>query len=169
MAGRKSKYDEVIQPNFPKITEWLQDGATEKQVAHNLGIGYSTWTGWKKEKAELRELCKNARCCLVSKLRGALIKKALGYDYTEIKTVEESMKICDEMKAILIEHGFDNFDSAKIIRTEKQNKQASPDVAALNLALKNYDFENWANDPQLLKLKREELELKKKQIENSNW
>lgn len=166
MAGRKSKYDEVIKPNFPKITEWLQDGATEKQVALNLGIGYSTWTGWKKEKEELRELCKNARCCLVSKLRGALIQKAMGYSYTESKIVEESAKIPDEMKAILIEHGFNDFDSAKIVRTEIQNKKAAPDVAALNLALKNYDFENWANDPQMLALKKRELELKEK---NNDW
>ena len=36
-------------------------------------------------------------------------------------------------------------------------------LAALNLALKNYDKENWANDPQLLELKREELRIQKEQ------
>lgn len=44
-----------------------------------------------------------------------------------------------------------------------------PDVAALNLALKNYDKDNWANDPQLLELKREELRYKKEQDEKNNW
>jgi hypothetical protein len=34
--------------------------------------------------------------------------------------------------------------------------------------LKNYDSEAWANDPQMLKLKREELALKKELADN-NW
>ena len=45
----------------------------------------------------------------------------------------------------------------------------APDVAAINLALKNYDKGNWWNDPAAYDLKREELELKKKQIEEGQW
>ena len=45
----------------------------------------------------------------------------------------------------------------------------SPDVAALNLCLKNYDKENWSNDPQSDELKREELRLKFEKFERENW
>jgi hypothetical protein len=44
-----------------------------------------------------------------------------------------------------------------------------PDVAAINLALKNFDRENWANDPQALELHKRELRLKEKQIKNNDW
>jgi hypothetical protein len=42
-------------------------------------------------------------------------------------------------------------------------------VAAINLLLKNYDRQNWENDPQALDLRREELELHKKQLELKEW
>jgi hypothetical protein len=44
-----------------------------------------------------------------------------------------------------------------------------PDVAALNLLLKNYDKDHWSNDPQMLELRKKELELKEKQIESNEW
>ena len=47
-------------------------------------------------------------------------------------------------------------------------KQSLPDVAALNLALKNYDKNNWSNDPAMLDIKKAELKLKQKAAEN-NW
>ena len=47
--------------------------------------------------------------------------------------------------------------------TETITKVALPDVAALNLCLKNYDPDNWANDPQMLKIKKEELKIKKEE------
>ncbi len=55
------------------------------------------------------------------------------------------------------------------MKTEVSHKKMAPDVAAINLALKNYDPENWANDPQVLALKKRELELRERQIEESSW
>ena len=52
---------------------------------------------------------------------------------------------------------------------EDTTKTAHPDVAALNLCLKNYDKDNWANDPQMLKLKEKELELRKEACDKDNW
>jgi hypothetical protein len=51
---------------------------------------------------------------------------------------------------------------------EETTKTALPDVAALNLCLKNYDPDDWANDPQALKIKREELELRREIAEKDN-
>ena len=58
---------------------------------------------------------------------------------------------------------------ARIVKTEVAHKHAHPDVAAINLALKNYDKEDWANDPQMLEIKKKELELRERQIENNEW
>lgn len=149
-AGRKSKYD-LVKDNFPQIQKWLKDGLTEAQVAKNLGIAQSSWSLYKKQYSELTELIKNSRETVVDELRGALLKRALGFEYEEQKTY------------IKIE------DGKEVRYTEITKKQALPDVAAINLSLKNYDKDNWANDPQLLALRKLEFEFKKKMAEDNNW
>ena len=150
--GRKSAYEVHIKPRFAEISEWLANGATEKQIAHNLGIGYSTFAKYKAENAEFAAFLKNGRRTLVLELRGALVKKALGFSYIETKTIKKT-----------------EVDGSVSETTETAHKQALPDVAALNLCLKNYDPDDWANDPQALKLKQEELKLRRETAEKDNW
>lgn len=150
--GRKSAYEITIKPRFSDISEWLNNGATEKQIADNLGVAYSTFNKYKAEKTEFAEFLKNGRKSLVLQLRGALVKKALGFSYVETKTV----KTKDE-------------NGENIERIETTVKTALPDVAALNLCLKNYDPDEWANDPQALKLKEKELELKREIADRDAW
>jgi hypothetical protein len=56
-----------------------------------------------------------------------------------------------------------------VVREEISEKYMRPDVAATNLLLKNYDKENWANDPQELELKKKALELQKENLESGTW
>lgn len=150
--GRKSVYDTMIEPRFDEIREWLENGATEKQIYENLGVGRNAFYKYKKEKKEFKEFLKNGRKSLILQLRGALVKKAFGFNYTEIKTI----KLRDK-------------NGEMIERVEVYDRVALPDVAALNLCLKNYDADEWANDPQANAIKREELELKKKMYEDGKW
>lgn len=151
-AGRKSKY-EVVKDNFPQIEKWLKNGVTEKQIAKNLGIAMSSWSLYKNQYSELTELIKRSRETVIEDLRGALLKKALGFVYEEQKTyIKTDMETGRETKY-----------------TEITKKYSVPDVAAINLSLKNYDKENWANDPQLLELRKAEFEFKKKMAEENNW
>lgn len=169
--GRKNKYETHVKPFLNQIKKWSVDGATERQIAKRLGIAYSTFNDYKVKNKELSELLKNGRIDLVEDLRGTLVKRAKGFKYTETKTTTEQIKMPDVIKRFLETNGFplEDLENPNLVRTEKWEKYAQPDVAALNLALKNYDADNWANDPQHLKLKREELELKKKQIEINDW
>lgn len=168
--GRKSKYETHVKPFFPEIMEWCRT-MTEVQIAERLDIGASTFQAYKTEFPELAEALIKGRKDLVVDLKGALIKKAKGYDYVETKVVTEDVKWPDELYTALLEAGFSaaQIEQARLIRTEVYNKKAAPDVAAINLALKNYDKDNWANDPQMLDIRKQELELKKKQIEENNW
>lgn len=150
--GRKSAYETTIKPRFSEIKSWLEHGATEKQVADNLGIGYSTFNRYKAENEEFREFLKNGRKSLVLQLRGALVKKAMGFEYTETKKYSKRDQ-----------------DGNVSQYVEETTKTALPDVAAINLCLKNYDPDNWANDPQALQLKREELELRREIADKDNW
>lgn len=148
--GRPNAYYERILPNMDKIVEQLRGGATEKQVAINIGVTPSVWKKYKREQKYFRDKCFHAREPLVQELRGALIKRGVGFEYTEKEVIEK-----------VTEKGTETI-------TKTLYKKALPDVAALNLALKNYDRHNWANDPALLEIKKEELRLKKKASEN-NW
>ena len=80
------------------------------------------------------------------------MKKALGFDYTETKTINKM-----------------ETDGSMSTTTETAHKHALPDVAALNLCLKNYDPENWANDPQALEIKKQELELRREIADRDSW
>lgn len=153
MAGRKSAYEEKIKSRFKDIEKWLKGGASEEQVAAALGISKSTWFKYKAEKAEFNDFIKTVdRSEIILDLRSALLKKALGFKYEERKQYIKE----DE-------------DGNKFKYTEINTKQALPDVAAINLALKNYDRENWANDPQMLELKKQEMELRKQMQEDKAW
>jgi hypothetical protein len=151
-AGAKSKYETHVKPYFDKIEKLLNEGASECQVAESLGISYSSFNNYKVQYEELAELCSKPRVKLVHDLRSALIKKALG------------MKI--ERKKTYIKKDADG-NEAKY--TEIMIDELPPDVAALNLALKNYDRDNWSNDPQAMELKRQELELRKQLAEIKEW
>lgn len=169
-GGRKNKYFTHVQPKLMEIMEMCRT-MTEQQIAESLGVGYSTFMAYKTEFPELAETLKKGRQNLVAELRSALIKKAKGYKYTETKETTERVKWPEDLHQLMIDAGFtpQQLGQARLVKTEVAHKEYTPDVAALNLALKNYDKENWSNDPQTLELKKQELELKKQQIENNDW
>lgn len=168
--GRPNKYKSHVEPRLKEVEE-LCLTMTEKQIAQYLGVGYTSWKQYKLDYPALSACLKKGRQHLVHELRSALIQRAKGYDYTETKTTAVGMKVSENMRAALIESGVkpEDIDGAKIIKTEVTKKHAHPDVAALNLALKNYDKENWANDPQMLALREKELALRERQVENNEW
>lgn len=153
MSGRKSVYELKIKSRFDEIERWLKAGATERQVAQALGIAYSTFNKYKADVPEFRDFLLHIdKTEIVLELRSALLKKALGFKYEEAKKYK---KIDDDGN----EHTY----------VEVTEKVSLPDVAAINLALKNYDKDNWSNDPASLDLKKQELELKKIQIAKEDW
>lgn len=152
-GGRPSKYEKLVKPRLFEILEWRRIGWTEEEIAKELGLSRRTLTQYKHLYPEFLRALKSETEELVKELRGALVRRAKGYQYIETKKIYER-----------------NEDGQLVhTRTEETTKSQPADVAALNLALKNFDRENWSNDPQLLALKREELELKKKQIEKDDW
>lgn len=145
--GRPNKYYTHVLPNLDKI-EQLALTMSEEQIAKTLGIGYTSWKKYKNIYPTINDRIKKGRTQLVAELKSTLIQKARGFMYEETETIYE--------------HG-------REVKKVVKNKYAQPDTGATHLLLKNYDKENWTNDPQALQLKREELELKKQQIEANSW
>lgn len=150
--GRRSTYEEKIQPYLPQIYQWAQE-KTEAQIYAILGVGKDAWIRAKDSHQELREALKKGRTELVKELYSTLIRKSQGFQYTEKKTVKE----------------LDANGNLIIVREEEYTRTALPDVAALHLLLKNYDKEHWAENPQLLELKRQELEIQKQKADATAW
>lgn len=145
--GRPSKYKKHVEPYLDKIKQMALT-MTEKQIAETLGVGYTAFREYKRQYPALNDALKKGRADLVMELRSTLIRRAKGFQYEEKKIIKEGGEVVREIHAI---------------------KSALPDVAALNLLLKNYDRENWANDPQTLELRKKELELRERQVEANEW
>ena len=146
--GRPALYDKKVRPHLKKIED-LALNASEQQIAKILGVAYSTFRNYKNTYKELEDALGRGRAELVCDLKSTLIKKAKGFTYEEKKIIKNK--------------------KGEVMREEIYVKQALPDTASANLLLKNYDPENWANDPQALALQKELIELKKKQAEDNDW
>lgn len=144
--ARPEKYEEYVKPRLDEITEMART-MMEEQIAEALGIAKSSWYKYKAEHAELSDAVKKGRTKLATDLKSTLIRKAQGFTYEEKKIIKEK---------------------GVVIREEIYVKASPPDVAAINLLLKNYD-PDWRNDPAEYELKKKALELQEKKLEDSKW
>lgn len=144
-GGRPSKYETHVKPHLEQIKKWAEQGATEKQIAKELGVAYSSFCLYKNEYSELSVILKEKdNKPLVEELRGALVKKALGFEYKEKKEyIREDPETGKRVKYI-----------------EVTTRQALPDTTALFGALNIYD-ENYVRDRANHELRKQDLELRK--------
>ena len=145
--ARPDKYKTNVEPYLNEIKQMCLS-MTEAQIAETLGVSLAAWKRYKSHYEPLRAVLKKGRQTLVVELRSALIRRAKGFQYEERKVIKEA---------------------GQPTREEIYTRTALPDVAALNLCLKNYDSQNWANDPQMLRIREKELELQERKIELSEW
>lgn len=158
-VGRRSNYDTNIKPYLDKIDEWLNDGATEKQIADALGVAYSSWNNYKNAHPELDEICRKPRVNLVLNLRGSLVTKALGFTHKTKKAMKLKEVIYDNGKRV-----------REIERIEFYDEETyyPPETTAIFGALNIYD-PDYVKDKKAYELKREELDLKQKMAEEQLW
>lgn len=167
--ARKSKYDAYVKPYLEKVEQWCREGVTEADIAKRLGVSHNAWNDYKNKHPELKEAIRDGRASLVSDVTNSLIKRALGYEYTERKRVIG--KVYDK-------NG--NFIRNEVIQEQEVVKHVPAEVAAICALLRNYDRphitqreEAWANSDQYCienkkaekALKKKELELKRRRLE----
>ena len=150
--GRKDLYESHVKCKFDKIEKLLNEGATEKNIAKKLGIAYSTWNSYRAKHPEFNELCTKPREGLIDDLRGALIKKALGFTYEEKKQYIKE----------------DSETGKKFIYTEITTKQSLPDTVAIFGALNEFDG-NYIKDRANYNLKKQELELRERMADKKDF
>lgn len=144
--GRPSKYGEYVKPYLDKVKAMAQTH-TEEQIAKSLGVSKRQFVEYKKQHKELRDAILKGRQDLSADLRSTLIRRAKGFTYEE-KTIHK--------------------EGGVVISEDIKVRTALPDVAALNLCLKNYD-ETWRNAPADYELKKRALELQERKMEFEEW
>lgn len=84
---------------------WARDGLTGEQIADRCGCSRDTLADWKKRFPEISAaLAKNAEA-VDREVENALLRRAVGYDYTEARTdytekdgVREVVKVTETVK-----------------------------------------------------------------------
>ena len=132
-----AKYAEAA----PKILELIEQGATYKDAAEQVGIGETTFYRWLEEKGEFRESVKRAKEAgtkmAVAKVEATLLQLATGYEYEDVRTEYES-KVNPDPDA-----------KEKYIPTIKKQvrtkKRVIANVEAIKFFLTNKAPDDWKN------------------------
>ena len=121
----KGKYEYWLTPEgLLKIEGWARDGLTDEQIADNVGINPATLYVWKKKYNEISESLKKGKEVVDRQVENALLKRALGYEYEEVK---------------------EKFEGNVMTERTVTKKEVVPDVTAQIFWLKNRKRETWAD------------------------
>lgn len=114
-----AKYQEWLEPEgLLQIEGWARDGLTDEQICHNMGITVATLWAWRKKYPDLSNALKKGKQVIDIQVENALLKRALGYEYTE--------------------YMIDGDGNKKAVK-----KQMTPDVTAQIFWLKNRKPAEW--------------------------
>ncbi len=140
----RGKYWTHVRPRFDEIEAWLEKGLSEEQIYTNLGVGKTSWYNYKQKHPELVEILKKGREVQVREVENALFKNATGYYYEE----ELVFKMKDP-------DGFERLERVTV------KKFKPPETGAIAFFLKNKAPDRYADNPQMVDIKRQELELRR--------
>lgn len=119
----RGKYAEWLEPDKLLIIEgWARDGLVDEQIAKNIGINPGTLYVWKQKYPEFSEALKKGKEVVDREVENALLKRALGYEYTEVKIEEEFGEVTKKTTTV---------------------KQVVPDTTAQIFWLKNRKPAEW--------------------------
>lgn len=126
---RNASYkDWITEEGLLKIEGWARDGLINEQIAQNIGIAEATLYDWQKKYPEIAESLKIGKEVIDRQVENALLKRALGYEYEEVKQIIEKDEMGKDRK-----------------RVEKIKKHAHPDTMAQIYWLNNRKPKQWRN------------------------
>jgi len=129
---------------------------TDIQIAKNIGIAVSTLNNWKNKYVELMESLKRGKEVIDRQVENALLKRALGYEYEEVKMVVERDENGNEKK-----------------KQEKVIRKVVPDTTAQIFWLKNRKPEQWRDKRDIehkgsLEVKNDDIRRIEQQLEKDD-
>ncbi|SFU42945.1 hypothetical protein SAMN04487886_102531 [Clostridium sp. DSM 8431] len=148
--------EEKINESLSKIESWVTEGQTDKEIAEKLGIPYSTFRRYKREKSELKDAIAQGKDKKNDNVIQALYKNCTGYKYyeeTPVKVKEEV--IADDGTTVLVKER---------VEVKSIKKFKPPDLAAQKYWLNNRDKTKWQDDPHKVTNDKKLTKLKEKEV-----
>jgi transposase-like protein len=147
----KSKYEEYVLPKLFLVESWARDGVIDADIARKLGISKDTFYKYKTQYVAFADALKKGKEVIDFEVENALLKRALGYEYEEVKTYIQKDDKGKETK-----------------RVEKTIKHFPADTTAQIFWLKNRKRKEWTTmESEKLSMDREKLEIEKKKNETA--
>jgi len=128
-----AKFDKWLTDEGLIVLEgWARSGLTNQQISKNIGIAPTTLYDWIKKFPNLSNSLKKGKEVIDYQVENALLKRALGYEYEDVKTYIEKDDKGRERK-----------------RIEKTTRHMTPDVTAQIFWLKNRMPTIWRNKVEI--------------------
>lgn len=148
----------IIKDNLDRIERWVASGLSMKEVAKNLGISERTLYKYKASDEQFMQTVKKGRQVAVEILENTMFKSATGFTQT--------MKKYEKVKRCTYKDGKKLKEWEEVIELEVE-EYFKPDITAGIFLLKNWG--NYVNEPRVLEIRQQELELQKKKLEDGGW
>lgn len=132
-------HDWLTNEGLLKIEAWARNGLTDEQIAHNMGIRRSTLYEWKKKFPVISDTLKKGKEVVDIQVENALLKRALGYTFTEV-TKERVIDYDPKTGEAIGSH-------MEIVK--EVTKEVQPDVTAQIFWLKNRKPDVWRDRKDL--------------------
>jgi len=138
--GCKGKYSEwITEDGIKRITEWFEQGYTDREICRMIGIHYSAWYDWLKRFPQLADAKKNARSGIAETIEKSFYSRCMVQTYEETK-VEKIIR----MGAVIEE------------RHTTTTKVMPPSDALVIFALKNLMPDKYRDRPQVVDVSAQE-------------
>lgn len=131
--------------NASKVDEWLTDEKLEllrcwardfslSDISIKMGISYNTFIYWRNKYPQINEAIKDGKEIVDYRVENALLKVALGYTTTDVKTI-----ISPPDK-----------NGNRSVRVEKTEKEIPPNPTAIMCWLNNRKPEQWKRNRDMM-------------------
>lgn len=123
----KGKYEYWLTPEgLLRLEGYARDGMTDEQIAVKVGINPATLYDWKKRFPEISKALKKGKEVVDTQVENALLKRALGYEYEEVK---------------------EKFEGGVLTERIVTKKEVVADTTAQIFWLKNRKPQQWRDKP----------------------
>lgn len=140
-----AKYEKWLeQEGLLLIEGWARDGLTDEQIAGNMGVSRSTLNSWKDKYPDILDSLKKGKEIVDRQVENALLKRALGYEYEEIK---------------------EKYEFGELSERTITKKQVVPDTTAQIFWLKNRKPKDWRDKQERLDNTAEDNDMVKQFVE----
>lgn len=122
--GRPTKFNESLKS---KITQLIEQGKTERQIAHIIGISPTTLKNWKGSHPDFLTAVRESRAIADELVEASLYHKAIGYRHEAVKIMQHEGQII----------------------TKNYIEHYPPDTGAAQFWLKNRQPDKWRDKSEI--------------------